>query len=280
MKKHAVYILLISFFGGSYIQAKPHNPQEKAQKMREELELSDEQFQELQIIFEEKNQMIFERIQDLKEEIYIIRTELSHDFPDIKIIQSSLKEKAKIIGDIEYIAIIRDLDMKALLNEKQWQDFSKQHFSNSSSPSKESSSDLHNSQELANYLANIKSLVKKINQDIDLSSEQLEKMEELLKESAQELYTTRKKLLPIIFNIRDELLKDPPNEDQIFDYLEKKAEITSKMELISISRDLALKEILTNQQWNYLKEGMLEKMTFSNAPFLHGPFQQKRKERR
>lgn len=284
MKKHFVYILLVSFLCTFPIQAKPHNPQEKAQKMREQLELSEEQFKELQIIFEEKNQMIFEKIQYLKEEIYVIRTELSRDLPDIEAIEFSLKEKGRIMGDIEFIAITRDLDMKALLNEEQWQIFSKHHHSSGSVQKSNlaqnlAKTNLQDSQELENYLRNIKTLVKQIDEDIDLSPEQFIEMEELLKESAKKLYNIRGELLPVIFNIRKELLNSSPNSDKIFDYLEKKSEIIGNMELVSILRDLHLKEILTPQQWDYLKKGMLNKIIFSGNSFFQNPFQFKRKER-
>jgi len=73
-------------------------------------------------------------------------------------------------------------------------------------------------------------------------------------------------------NIREELLKEKPDLKNIQKFIKEKTGYFSEIEYLQIKRDLAIKELLTQDEYGQLKSATMKKMREMLPPGMqHGP---------
>lgn len=308
-KRIVSIFLSLAFYVSGYAYAdskwfRGHNPQNFAEKIQTDLHLTEEQYKNVEQILKENSLIVSAKFRDLKEQIYKIRNEISQDSPNLELLKQEVEKKAKILSDMEYAAIVRDLRLKAQFSKEQvdeWRDISqKEHSGKSMGPRffRDSPPPPHGKENRhgkkfqddefadappfddedmqkefsAEQKTELAMIMQELREDLDLSEEQFKQVENILQKSSQTLFDARGQLLSQFWNIRDELLKEEPDLKKIRKYLDEKSSIIANMEYTSLSRDLRLRAILPKEELEDWEAEVSGRFIFRGEPNPHEPF--------
>ena len=83
---------------------------------------------------------------------------------------------------------------------------------------------------------------------LDLTDDQIEKIEKMWTERLSERAKLRKEMMRIQNELRGEMLKDTPDMDKVRTLVAEKEEIRTEMQVARLETQLALRDILTPEQ--------------------------------
>lgn len=92
-----------------------------------------------------------------------------------------------------------------------------------------------------------------LKEQLGLSDKQVDKITKVISESQKDIQKQRIELQRIQLDIREELLNKEPSLKKIKDSIDKKVKILGDMEFARIKRDLEIKSILTDEQFEKLE---------------------------
>ena len=112
----------------------------------------------------------------------------------------------------------------------------------------------------------------RLHQELKLTDQQKEKLQDLHFSTAKEMIQLRSQLQLARLDLHRMLAEENPEREMIFDQIEKISRIQGEMKKVQIEKQLTFREILDKKQLAKLKELRMErKHLFRQKRFKHGP---------